>query len=50
MAVGEDPDHVGPAPDFLVEPFLGIVGTDLGPMLDREGAEGQDVIGGVQDI
>jgi hypothetical protein len=35
---------------FAAPDNLGIVRADLGPMLDGEGGEGQDVIGCVQDI
>jgi hypothetical protein len=28
-AAGEDADHVGPAADLLVQPFLGVAGPDL---------------------
>jgi hypothetical protein len=30
--VGEDTDHVGAAADFLVQPFLRVVGPDLTPL------------------
>ena len=36
--VGEDAHDVGAPADLLVEAFLGVVGTDLGPVLDGEGA------------
>src|SRR5215213_1701575 len=35
-AVGEDPDNVGTAADFAVEPLLGVVGPDLPPAAPRE--------------
>ena len=41
--VGEDPDDIGAAADLAVEPFVGVVGPDLGPDLSRERGEGQDV-------
>ena len=31
VAVGEDPDGVGAAPDLAVEPFSGVVRPDLDP-------------------
>ncbi|GGQ39074.1 hypothetical protein GCM10010266_72940 [Streptomyces griseomycini] len=43
-AVGEDSDHVGAAPDLLVQPLLRIVRPDLPPDLPREGGEGQQVV------
>jgi len=42
------PHDVGASADLFVEAFLRVVGADLGPVLDGEGAEGQDVVGGVQ--
>ena len=36
---GEDPDDVGPAPCFFVQPFLGVVGPDLPPV--RFGGPGE---------
>ncbi|MDT5072234.1 MAG: hypothetical protein QOH82_1554, partial [Mycobacterium sp.] len=38
---GEDADHVGSAPDLLVEPFLGVVRPDLAPDLFGERRERQ---------
>jgi hypothetical protein len=49
-AVGEDPDDVGAAADLLVQPFLRVVAADLGPVLDREGAEGEQVVLGVGEV
>ena len=49
-SVGEDPDHVGAPADLLVQTFLGVVGSDLAPVLGGKGAEGQDVVGGVEQI
>src|SRR3974390_3321514 len=42
--VGKDADDVGATADLLVQPFLRVVGADVGPVLDRESAEGQDVV------
>ena len=41
LFVGEDPDHSGPAPNLLVDPFQSIDGPDLlvsqsGKTIDRE--------------
>jgi hypothetical protein len=38
-AVGEDPDDVGASADLPVEPFLRVVGPDLGPALAGEAGE-----------
>ena len=43
VAVGEDPDDVGAAAEFLVEPLLGVVGPDLAPVLLREPGEREHV-------
>jgi hypothetical protein len=43
VAVGEDPDDIGAAPDFFVEPLLGVVGLDLAPDLFGERRERQQV-------
>lgn len=40
-SVGEDPDDVGAAADFLVEPFLRVVRPDLAPDLAGEAGEGE---------
>lgn len=48
-AVGEDPDHVGAAPDFPVEAFLRVVGPDLAPEAFGEGREREDVFPGGLD-
>ena len=50
VAVREDTHDIGATTDLFVRPFLRVIGTDLRPMLDGEGAEGQDVVGGVEDI
>ena len=47
VAAGEDADDIGPAADFLVEPFLRVVRPDLAPDLAREGGERQDVVAGL---
>ena len=43
----EDPNDVGAAADLLVQAFLGVIGTDLLPVLVREAADGQEVMKGV---
>jgi len=45
--VGEDPDDVGAPRDLAVEALKRVSGTDLGPVLGREGVEGQHVVLGV---
>jgi hypothetical protein len=51
VTVGEDTDDVGAAPDFFVEPFLGVVRPDLAPDLFGKRGEGQQVCsGGVEVI
>ena len=46
----EDAHDVGAPADLLVQSLLGVVGADLAPVLDGEGAEGQDVVGGVEHV
>jgi hypothetical protein len=41
--VGEDPDDVGAPGDLAVEAFKRIRRADLGPVLGREGVEGEHV-------
>jgi len=49
LSVGEDPDNVGAPADFLVQPFLGVVGPDLTPDLFGERGERQQVhAGGIE--
>ena len=50
MTVREDTHDIGATTDLFVKPFLRVIGTDLRPMFDGEGAEGQDVVGRVEDI
>ena len=50
VAVGEDPDDVGAASEFLVQPFLGVVRPDLPPVLFREPGEREDVGRGVREM
>jgi hypothetical protein len=45
--VGEDADHVGAPADLAVEAFKRVRAAQLGPVLGREGVEGQDVLLGV---
>ncbi|MFC5801350.1 hypothetical protein ACFPWT_12155 [Streptomyces formicae] len=48
-AVGEDPDHVSPAADLLVQLLLRIVQPDPSRDLAGEGGEGQQVVlGGIE--
>ena len=46
VAVREDPDDVGPPPDFLVQPFLRVARPDLAPDLAGKGGEREDVVCG----
>ena len=46
VPAGEDPDHVGAAADFPVQPFLRVVAPDLAPEFFGEAGEGQDVRAG----
>ena len=49
VAVGEDADDVGAAPDLFVESFLGVVRPDLAPDLFGKRGERQQVgAGGVE--
>ena len=50
MAVREDTHDIGATTDLFVKPFLRVIGTDLSANARREGAEGQDVVGGVEDV
>jgi hypothetical protein len=45
--VGEDPDHVGAAADFLVDPLQRVRGPELGPVLWREQVERDQIFLGV---
>jgi len=42
--VWKDPDHVGPAPDLLVQPFKWVGAVDLRPVLAGEALVGQNVL------
>ena len=41
--VREDPHHIRPSADLLIEPFQRVVGPDLPPVRYRERREGQDI-------
>jgi hypothetical protein len=49
-AVGEDPDDVGAAADFLVEAFLWVVRPDLAPDLVRERGEREEIVAGLVEV
>jgi hypothetical protein len=41
MTIRESPDHLGPAPGRLEQPFHRVVGLQLDPVLRRIGADGR---------
>ena len=43
-------DDVGPAAEFFVQPFLGVVRPDLPPVFFREAGEREDIAGGVGEM
>ena len=50
LGVEEDPDHVSAPSDLLVELFLWIGRADLRPVLGRERADGQDIVGRIEQV
>lgn len=47
---GVDAYDVGAAPDFFVEPFLGVVGPDLAPVRLGEPGEGEYLGAGLVEV
>ena len=50
IPVREDPDHIGAAADFLVQPLLWVVRPDLTPDLVREHRKRQQVLASVVEM
>jgi hypothetical protein len=50
LAVRQDPDRVGAAPDLPVQPFGEVIRPDLGPDLGGEAGEGEDVGAGRVEV